>query len=73
MSNVIFVRRYLWFSFPILALALILGLGCGTSSAPVETASSVLAKNHIRLCGLPRSVRALLRLLASAGRWSPAF
>ena len=36
MSKVNPVRKSLWFSLPILALALTLGLGCGTSSAPDE-------------------------------------
>ena len=43
MSNVISVRKSLWFSLPILAMALTLALGCGASSAPAETGSSVVA------------------------------
>ena len=42
MSNVISVRKSLWFSLPILAMALTLVLGCGASSSPAETAGNVL-------------------------------
>ena len=42
-SNLIPARKSLRFSLPILALALTLALGCGTSSAPAETGNSVVA------------------------------